>query len=346
MADAETGPSVGSGMRGEGYYDAHSEFQRRVLESGVPAIRSAVAEMELPDQVVVADYGSGTGATSVHAMTTALDALRERDADLPVTLIHSDLFSNDFSGLFGVVAGPDGYLDRDRVYALAAGGSFFDQLLPAGTVHLGMCSNASHWFREQPDVEPTAGMYSADVSDEVGAQLAAQAAADWEAFMTARAAELAPGGRMLVQGIARDAEGRVSAARLLSVMWDVAVAMADDGLLDRDAVDRYQFPVYCRSAEEVAGGPLELVRADIEELANPYWEILQESGDVAAYTEHYTGFVRAFSESTLRENLFAAGSDPAALCDEFFERFAAATAADPEAGRYDAWILRSLFKAP
>ena len=45
----------------------------------------------------------------------------------------------------------------------------------------------------------------------------------------------------------------------------------------------------------------------------------------------------------MRTHLFdpgAHGIDPAGLCDEYFSRFEAACAADPEAGRYEAWILR------
>jgi hypothetical protein len=74
--------------------------------------------------------------------------------------------------------------------------------------------------------------------------------------------------------------------------------------------------------------------------------MFEADGDAAAYAATYTAFVRAFAESTLIENLLGpAGSEPPArLCDEFFRRFEAATAADPASSRYDAWILRSRFE--
>jgi hypothetical protein len=46
------------------------------------------------------------------------------------------------------------------------------------------------------------------------------------------------------------------------------------------------------------------------------------------------------------DHLFATGAigiDPQALSDAFYERLREATAADPEAGRYRAWIVRVLF---
>jgi hypothetical protein len=167
-----------------------------------------------------------------------------------------------------------------------------------------------------------------------------------------RAAELAPGGRLLVEGIGRttapDGTELVSAARPLRLMWEVAVKLCDDGLLDRGVLDEYVIPVYCRSPEEATApdalaGDLAVGSAEVDEVASPYWEMLERDGDRDAYAEAYTAFVRAFSESTMASHLFepgARGIGPAKLCDEFFRRFQAETAADPDAGRYEAWILR------
>lgn len=63
----------------------------------------------------------------------------------------------------------------------------------------------------------------------------------------------------------------------------------------------------------------------------------------AEYAADYTAFVRAFSESTMTTHLFepgARGIDSANLCGQYFSRFENASAADPEVGRYEAWILR------
>jgi hypothetical protein len=348
-------------MKGEGYYDAHSEYQRRVVESGDAAIRELVGAADLDrarGAFTVADYGAGTGATSADAVRVALQALRERDPDRPAAAIHNDVITNDFNAVFAAVAAKDGYLDLPGapVYPLAAAGSFFTQVLPDGTVDLGLCSNASHWFRDQPTVAPPDSMWFSDAPADVRGPLAEQAAGDWSAFLAARAAELARGGRMLVQGIGRtqadDGTEQVSAARLLRVMWEVASTLADDGKLDHELLRDYVFAAYCRSAEEATApaveggelaGELEAASATVDEVANPYWEVLQRDGDREAYAAAYTAFVRAFSESTLTLNLFgpaARGIEPGKLCDEYFARFEAATAANPDAGRYEAWILR------
>ncbi len=360
MAERPAGSGTTEGMKASGYYDVHSEYQRRVVEGGDALIRSIVAALDaqsLPSTFAVVDYGAGTGATSVHAVGTAIEALRERRPGLPVAAIHNDLPTSDFSQLFRDIAGPDGYLDGGGpVFALAAAGSFFSQVVPDGSVNLGMCSNAAHWYREQPEVTVPDGMYFSDATGPARRQLADLAAADWLAFLGARASELAPGARLLVQGIATETspgrEPRISAARLLRAMWGVANTLAADGMLDRDALERYVFPVYCRSVEEATapareGGALvdafEVQSAEIREVPNPYWEMLERDGNRDAYAKAYTAFVRAFAESTMMDHLFqpgARGLDPHALADEFFSRLESASAAQPEAGRYEAWILR------
>ncbi len=349
-------------MKGEGYYDLHSEYQRRIIEGGDELIREAVAGLDLAaagGHFAFADYGAGTGATSVHAARTALEAVRERDAALPMLAIHNDVLSNDFTQVFHNIAAEDGYLGLGGgpVYASAAGGSFFGEVVPAGTVNLGTCSNAAHWFREQPSQTIEGGIYHSDATGDARAALEKLAAEDWLAFMRARAAELAPGGRFIVQGIgttaADDGSELVSASRLLGAMWRVADGLAREGLLDAGLLGDYVFPVYCRSAEEVSApasgeleGELDVVSVREDLVPDPYWEAYERDGDPEAYAEVYTQFVRAFAESTLKEHLLEPGAisiDPEALCDEYFRRLEAATAADPEAGRYEAWIVRAVF---
>jgi hypothetical protein len=345
-------------MRAGGYYDAHSEYQRLVIEGGDEIIRSTAAGLELPESaeaLTIVDYGAGTGATSVHAMSAAIGAVRERATDLPILAVHNDVATNDFTQLFRNISGDDGYLaiPGAPIYPAAAAGSFFTQVLPSGSVDLGMCSNAAHWLRDQARVRTPDGMYFSQAGPGARAELAARAADDWLAFLEARAGELAPGGRLIVQGIGVGADGEhVSADRLLRVMWQVAASLADDDLLDREALGEYVFPVYCRSAAEMTaplgdGGPLAsfLEVVDIEEgdVPNPYWATFERDGDAAGYARAYTEFVRAFAEPTMTAHLFepaAKGEDPAAVRDEFFARLEATTAADPQAGRYEAWIVR------
>jgi cyclopropane-fatty-acyl-phospholipid synthase len=347
-ADAST-----TGMKGEGFYDAHSEYQRRVIEAGDELISEAADSVE-PDSdgaITIVDYGSGTGATSVRAVETAIAAIRKRGDERPLQVIHNDVPDNDFTQLFRNVGGAGGYLRAGGgpIYALAAAGSFFDQVIPDASADLGMCSNASHWLRRQPSARIPDGMYFCEAAGPERGAIAGQAAADWRAFLSARARELKPGGRLVVQGIGSDDSGeRVSASRLLRVMWHAAEQLANAGLLERQTLEDYVFPVYCRSPSEAKeplqqGGELEVVAERLDEVPSPYWEAYERSGDAEAYADAYVEFVRAFAESTMLANLFEPGArdiDPAALCERYFDALRTSCAEDPAEGRYEAWILR------
>jgi hypothetical protein len=347
------------GMKGGGYYDLHSEYQRRIIEGGDELIADAASGLrrEGGEAVAVADYGCGTGAGSVHALRTAILALPDRGGE--VVAIHNDVITNDFNQVFASVAGDGGYLDLGpTVYPLAAAGSFFGRVVPDGSVDLGLCSYAAHWYREQPRVEIADGMYHADARGAAREELASQAARDWSAFLGARADELRPGGRLIVQGIGTtevNGEERVSAAKLLRAMWSVAAELAAEGLLDRSTLSGYTFPVYCRGIDELVAplaegdtlaGRLEVVSTKLEEVPNPYWEAYEHDRDPAAYAEVYVQFVRAFAESSLMLGLFEPGatSVPAPeLCVRYFAQLRAAVAADPDASRYEAWVARVVF---
>ena len=147
MATRRADDASTEGMRAGGYYDAHSEYQRVVIEGGDEIIRVDRRGTRPRDSArarTIVDYGAGTGATSVHAMSVAIGALRERATDLPILAVHNDVATNDFTQLFRNVSGDDGYLATPGapIYPAAAAGSFFTQVLPSGSVDLGMCSNA------------------------------------------------------------------------------------------------------------------------------------------------------------------------------------------------------------
>jgi hypothetical protein len=126
--------------------------------------------------------------------------------------------------------------------------------------------------------------------------------------------------------------------------------MVDAGRLDGVAFERFLLPVYARTPAEARAplerpGPLadafrlEVARTD--PVANPYLDQWRADGDAAAYGRAYTTFVRGFTESSLRDNLFGPGGhgDTAALLDDYFGLLERRFAADPEADAFEDWTL-------
>jgi hypothetical protein len=293
---------------------------------------------------------------------TAIESARAHDPDRPIVAIHNDLPTNDWNQLFrNLAASPDSYLELagPPVLPLASAVSFFLPAAPARSVHLGVSFSAAHWLREQPTVAVPKGFYFCEATGQARAALAQQADDDWTAFLTARAADLAAGGRLLVQMVGSagapgedGGEPEVTARKLLRAMAEVATGMANNKLVDRGAVRRYILPVYARTVNE-ARAPL--VRADspvhdaftviecrTDPVANPYYTKWLSDHDNAAYARAYAAFVRGFTESSLRDHLFGpgtTGTDVDAAVDEFFTRLTARFEADPERDRFDDWTL-------
>ncbi|HUQ62702.1 MAG TPA: hypothetical protein VM121_02980 [Acidimicrobiales bacterium] len=351
-AGDESEPAT-TGMRAGGYYDEHSEYQARVAQSGAALIDEVAGTATLPEHgtFVLVDYGCSTGANSIGAARTALSAVRKRRALQSVAVVHNDVVTNDFNELFAnVETRDDSYLTLDgpRPLVLGAARSFFEPVVPTGSAHLGLSFSAAHWLRSQPAVDVPEGFYFSEATGEVRAVLAAEAAADWATFLSARAEDLAAGGRLLVQMVGahlEDGAELVTARKLLEAMSETARELAGEGKLAASVVDRYILPVYARTVEE-AGAPLreggvlasrfavDAIRTD--PVTNPYLDQWRTDGDAAVYGRSYAAFVRGFTESNLREHLFA-GND--GLLDEYFDRLEARFAADPLASPFEDWTL-------
>ncbi|MEM9494298.1 MAG: hypothetical protein AAGC55_34450, partial [Myxococcota bacterium] len=248
---------------------------------------------------------------------------------------------NDWNALFTLTAGPSGYLqDAQVVRTEAAIGSFYDQMVAPASVALGTCFFASHWLRHAVRLHAPGTIWFADLVGEARAEMAAIARRDWVRFLQCRALELRPGGYLLVSALGAvpdesEVNGAAGAGRgIYRALQAVAQDMADDGLIDPAVLDGFVFALWFMTADE-AREPLEaepsLSQAfAIEELVaeaaptNPSDLFADSIGDPAKYAKLYTGYTRAFADSTLRTQLFEPCAKDAAdtdrLATEFYAR--------------------------
>jgi gibberellin A4 carboxyl methyltransferase len=337
------------GMVGGGFYDAHSSFQAKVAASGAALLQKAVAALTMPadGEVTVADYGCSEGKNSMATVTAALGLLAARGAK-GYAVVHNDLPTNDWNTLSRNLSGPDSYLATyPLARALFAPRGFFEQVVPPASITLGTSGSAAHWLsRQPPDLDMPRSLYRSDAPPSELAKILKQAAADWQAFLAARAEELQPGGVLLVQMLGADGSAspvRVSAAGLLKLMNACALALVDAGDIPTEVYARYCFPVVPRTIEEATApvtgalaGKLELLHCGLTAVPSPYQLALEKTGDVGAFAKSYTAFTRAFSESSLREGLFQYGRGAAAaLADKFYASMEKALDARPRDYPFD-----------
>jgi hypothetical protein len=337
-------------MKGAGYYDQHSSAQMSSILALQRWIDDAALNLSLPDSarpVTILDLGSSEGRNAIQVMATIVAGLRRRTSQ-PLQTIYSDLASNNFNQLFTNLdqARRAGLFDGG-VYPAAVGGSFYGQLLPPGTVHLATSFNAILWLDQLPAQgvrdfvvyrRPHPPRPGADVSAEVAAAFARQAEQDLVHFLDCRARELAVGGKLLL-ATPGDTEQVCTCDGLYDVLNDASLDLVAAGQLDREQYVRLTIPVYFRTLAEVLApleredspvrGAFAVDRAEALEIPIPFIVEFQRGGDVTAYGDAYTGFLRAVSEPVVRTVLNQPEKD-AAIVESLYERMHARLVAQPQ----------------
>ena len=342
-------------MEGKGYYNRHSRPQHDAVAYGLPLVERAAAAVSLPTAggvLTIADYGVAGGHNSMEPVGAMISAVRARpSADGAVSVVHTDLSTNDFDPLFALLASADSYLaGRPDVFAFVAGGSFYGQLLPAATVHLGWSAIAVHWLSSVPTTIPD-HIWSNCAPPDIRRTFAAQSAEDWAQFLRHRADELVPGGQLVVLGGASDVDGKSHAEGLMDLANIELQSLVDRGDLHRDEYERMVIPTYNRTPAEFrapfADGPatsdLQLISAEEAVLDDPFWATYQSTRDVTAFAAAEVAFFRAAFGPSLFGALDPHRSEQEidGLAAEFYAGLGDRVEADPASARCD-WRIVNL----
>jgi SAM dependent carboxyl methyltransferase len=333
-------------MEGQGGYNRSSQVQAAGLSPALPMLELAARTVALPEgpqPILIADYGSSQGHNSLLPLGTAIDILRQRiGPDRAISVVHTDLPGNDFSVLFETLnTDPNSYLRRDHaVFASAVGRSFYEQILPAGSVTLAWSSWAVQWLSRAPGPIPdqVQAAFSHDASTR--AAFSRQAAEDWQQFLTHRERELCPGARLVVMTMAVDQNGEFGYRPILDAMYAGLVGMVDSGFLSSEEMRRMVIPTVARSRADFLApfgaegrfGTLRLEELDIFLGEDHFWSDFERDGDARRFAARWAAFSRASVFPTLAGSLNGGRNDPRAA--QFVERLESDTtmqlAANPE----------------
>ncbi|MEM7058848.1 MAG: SAM-dependent methyltransferase [Pseudomonadota bacterium] len=359
MGDTTTAATTS--MKGGGYYSRSTQGAKHVIDNAKGMLLDAIADLPAPvagQPVRIADYGAADGGTSKRAIYDSISAIRGRWPDVQIQVTYTDLASNDWSQLFKSMQGLDGsednyWTDFPGVFVHGCGIGFHHQLLPDEVLDLGFSATAMHYVSERP----------CQIDDHVhhvgatGAALAAfdaQAAQDWERILLARAAELRPGGRLVIMSFGKDEAGRylgntggVNMFDTFDLHWR---AMAKEGVITAEEYTAATFAQVYRTPDEfkaplldpgsaVHRAGLRLVTAHTGVTACPYRAAFDADPSMspAAFAESYVPTLRSWSET-----VFANALDPsrpadqrAALVDQFYGRYQDMVATTPDGQAMD-----------
>src|SRR5215469_1553887 len=335
-------------MEGKGAYNKHSQLPAGGAGLALPLLDKAVQAVELGvkgQPIVIADYGSSQAKNSMVPMQLAIRGLRRRiGPNRAISVFHIDQPSNDFNALFAVLtADANRYmLDEPNVFPAAIGRSFYESILPPGSVHFGWSSYAAQWLSCIPALIP-GHFFPAHSTGEVRAEFDRQAAKDWEAFLSLRAKELRPGGRLVIvlPGLADD--GSSGFTHVVDETNAVLKEMVADGAITADERARMVLGAYPRRKRDLmapfaANGTFQQLTLDICEMAelpDGAWIDYQRDGDKEALITSHVLFVRSILLPSLASALACVRAGDAeaigAFGDHLEERLKRRLASQPAA---------------
>lgn len=360
MSKASTTAATTS-MKGGGYYSQSTRGAKDVIDSAAAMLTGAVRVLPDPapgQPIRIADFGTADGGTSKQAVRNTVAAIRARWPGRQVQITYTDLASNDWSQLFKSMQGIDGsehvyWREFEGVFIQACGIGFHQQLLPDQTLDLGFSATSMHYVSERPCLIP-------DHVHHVGAVGMArvafdtQAAQDWEKILLARAAELRPGGRLVILNFGKDEQGQylgnTGGVNMFDTFWQLWRDMADERKITQAEAEAATFAQVYRTPEQFTapltdpGSPvyqagLRLVSVRTQLTPCPYRLAFEARPGMSSKTfaRNYIPTLRSWSET-----VFANALDPSrpaeerqALVDLFYRRYEDMVAQNPEGHAMD-----------
>ena len=306
-----------------GAYSLATLGAKDVIDGAWPLVREAIERS--PDRpghaFTLSDMGTADGGTSFDMIGDAIAAIRGRFPERDVQIVYTDQPHNDYNAIFRMVHGLTGqpsYLDRfENVQVLASATSFYDPILPTGTLDLGFSATAMHWLSRKP----------CDIPDHVqavgatGASLAEfqrQAAKDWEVILLRRATELAPGGRLVLVNFGVDDEGRylgnTGGVNMFDTFDAIWRSFVKDNTITEAEYRAMTLPQYYKSVEEfraplddsdspVSRAGLSVEHCETRVVPCPFASDFQQHGDTARFAADYVPTLRSWSAATFRSGL-------------------------------------------
>ena len=245
----------------------------------------------------------------------------------PGTGDNSAVPSNDFNALFAVLdTDPERYVvDEPNVFPSAIGRSFYGSVLPPGHVHLRWSAYAAVWLSRLPMPIP-GHFFIPRAMGTVRAEFDRQGAQDWEAFLSLRATELRPGGRLVVVLPALDDAGSSVFHALMDHANAVLANMVDEGAILADERGRMVLGSYPRRRRDllapfVNGGQfhqLVVEYCDTSVVSDVAWADYERHGDKEALATTHARFFRSTFAPSLATALTRARD--AGACRAFADR--------------------------
>lgn len=326
-------------MQGNGFYNKNSRLQEAGIEQFITIWKDLVETVNFrADHAVIVDYASSQGKNSLSPINMAINSILSRNPKPnSISVIHTDLPSNDFSSLFKMIEkNNSSYLsNHSGIFPFAVGRSYFDPILPSNTVDIGWNSWSLQWLSASPtNIDDHIFIDCTEIID-LKNSFSHQLAIDWAQFLRCRSKELKFGGKLMTIFIAsgRHASGW---GPFWNEFWLTLLELRSFDLLSDIELALISLPIGVRSIEDIKEpfdktnifANLKLERLDIIDAPDPFWEEYQLTRDPTTYGLKWANMAKAVAGPMISKVLSNTQNSKCALND-IFTRFADRLSSNP-----------------
>jgi len=321
---------MNAGLGDSSYAQNSTILQKRALDLVEPMLEESILSMKMMEckSFCIAELGCSSGPNALLGTENIIKVLEAKylSAGNPVPqfqVFFNDLPSTDFNSLFRTLPPSvvtDGNYPARSYFAAGVPGSFYGRLFPDKSLHFVHSSYSLHWLSQVPSevleknsVTWNKGKISAGGSPTVGEAYFRQYQKDFNAFLKARAEEMVRGGRMfllLTGRTSRDPNDQGFIAFGWETLESSLKDLASQGLIEEEAVDSFNMPMFCPCPEEVSRevareGSFEIQRLELLRKSDAFTkeEIDAMTGSASAkeaYGKKLAKQLRAALESLLK----------------------------------------------
>ncbi len=316
--------SEGITMSGGGLYSLATIGAKHVIDAATPIVVEAIenlSDSSLSMGFTLSDMGCADAGTSLSMVSKAIEAVNQRSPGLPISIVYTDQPRNDFNALITNVygLGPfETYLDeRENIFPLVSGTSFYRQIVPANTLNIGFSATAMHWLSQKVcNISNHVQAVGAD-GDELAA-FRQQAHKDWRQILLHRAQELKPGGKLVLINFGTDEQGRylgnTDGINMFNTFNEIWQTFVDKKRISQAEYENMTLPQYYNSVEEFSAplvnadetvyqAGLRLDHIDTRIVKCPFAEDFKQHGDAVRFAKEYIPTIRSWNESIFYNGL-------------------------------------------
>lgn len=278
-------------------YNKKSSWQLEIDLTAVPIILNHLRQAEslTTESIRIADFGCSEGYNSMVIFCKALEEFR-KNSSRPVFILHTDLPDNNWVVFFHTINDTEfSYHTLENVFYSAVGKSFYRQLAPPNSIHVGFSAFALHYLSKAPArTGPEIELLYPEASE--------QAISDVSANLNLRIQELVIGGTLTVIVAGRELEGKY---KLLDLYMQPAKNLAKKGVLKESEIRNYFWPSYQLDKNEWdqildrLGGKVQVKYFEIKKSVCPFFVDYVNGGSFDVYKEKLLGFVSVLTKNPL-----------------------------------------------